>query len=117
MRALRLLAWKSEAVLVEVDDPVPVPGEVVVRLDGRPAPEQARRGDGLRLTRSARVGSGDHVLLLPGHLTHATMANGSLVPVDTALSNLKTLDGESGGAPLSLPRPGAVERARSLGIG
>ena len=34
MRALRLLEWKSDPVLVEVDDPVPGPGEVVVRIGG-----------------------------------------------------------------------------------
>jgi len=34
MRALRLLEWKSEPVLVEVDDPVPGPGQVVVRIGG-----------------------------------------------------------------------------------
>jgi alcohol dehydrogenase, propanol-preferring len=34
MRALRLLSWKSEAELVEVPDPEPGPGEVVVRIGG-----------------------------------------------------------------------------------
>ncbi|HEX7460003.1 MAG TPA: alcohol dehydrogenase catalytic domain-containing protein, partial [Acidimicrobiales bacterium] len=34
MRALRLLEWKSEPVLVEVDDPIPGPGQVVVRIGG-----------------------------------------------------------------------------------
>ena len=34
MRALRLLEWKSEPVLQEVDDPTPGPGEVVVRVGG-----------------------------------------------------------------------------------
>ncbi len=34
MRALRLLEWKSEPVLVEVDDPVAGPGQVVVRVGG-----------------------------------------------------------------------------------
>jgi propanol-preferring alcohol dehydrogenase len=34
MRALRLLEWKSDPVLVEVDDPVPGPGQVVVRIGG-----------------------------------------------------------------------------------
>lgn len=34
MRALRLLDWKSEPVIVEVDEPVPGPGEVVVRIGG-----------------------------------------------------------------------------------
>jgi propanol-preferring alcohol dehydrogenase len=34
MRALRLLEWKSDPVLVEVDDPVPSPGQVVVRIGG-----------------------------------------------------------------------------------
>jgi propanol-preferring alcohol dehydrogenase len=34
MRALRLLEWKSEPQLVEVDDPVPGPGQVVVRVGG-----------------------------------------------------------------------------------
>ena len=34
MRALRLLDWKSSPVLVEVDDPVPGPGQVVVRIGG-----------------------------------------------------------------------------------
>ncbi|WP_416906316.1 NAD(P)-dependent alcohol dehydrogenase [Micromonospora echinospora] len=32
MRALRLLAWKSEPELVEVDEPTPGPGQVVVRV-------------------------------------------------------------------------------------
>jgi propanol-preferring alcohol dehydrogenase len=32
MRALRLLAWKSDPVLVDVPDPGPGPGEVVVRI-------------------------------------------------------------------------------------
>ncbi|MDA8269617.1 MAG: NAD(P)-dependent alcohol dehydrogenase [Actinomycetota bacterium] len=34
MRALRLLEWKSDPVLVEVDDPVPGPGQVVIRVGG-----------------------------------------------------------------------------------
>ena len=34
MRALRLMEWKSDPVLVEVDDPEPGPGEVVVRIGG-----------------------------------------------------------------------------------
>lgn len=34
MRALRLLDWKSEPQLVEVDRPVPGPGEVLVRIGG-----------------------------------------------------------------------------------
>src|SRR5579875_835600 len=34
MYALRLLAWKSEPVLVEVDQPRPGPGEVVIRVGG-----------------------------------------------------------------------------------
>lgn len=34
MRALRLLEWKSDPVLVEVEDPVPGPGQVVVRVGG-----------------------------------------------------------------------------------
>jgi propanol-preferring alcohol dehydrogenase len=34
MRALRLLEWKSDPVLVDVEDPVPGPGEVVVRIGG-----------------------------------------------------------------------------------
>jgi len=34
MRALRLLAWKSEPELVEVEDPVPGPGQVVIRVGG-----------------------------------------------------------------------------------
>ncbi len=34
MRALRLMQWKSEPVLVEVEDPVPGPGQVVVRIGG-----------------------------------------------------------------------------------
>lgn len=34
MRALRLLDWKSEPVLVEVDEPEAGPGEVVVRIGG-----------------------------------------------------------------------------------
>lgn len=34
MKALRLLEWKSDPVLVEVPDPEPGPGEVVVRIGG-----------------------------------------------------------------------------------
>jgi alcohol dehydrogenase, propanol-preferring len=34
MRALRLLEWKSDPVLVQVEDPVPGPGQVVVRVGG-----------------------------------------------------------------------------------
>lgn len=34
MRALRLMSWKSEPELVEVADPTPGPGEVVVRVGG-----------------------------------------------------------------------------------
>ena len=34
MYALRLLSWKSEPVLVEVADPTPGPGEVVVKIGG-----------------------------------------------------------------------------------
>jgi propanol-preferring alcohol dehydrogenase len=34
MRALRLMAWKSDPVLVEVDEPTPGPGEVLVRIGG-----------------------------------------------------------------------------------
>lgn len=34
MRALQLPAWKSEPVLVEVEDPHPGPGEVVIRVGG-----------------------------------------------------------------------------------
>lgn len=34
MRALRLTEWKSEPVLVEVDDPEPGPGQVVIRVGG-----------------------------------------------------------------------------------
>jgi len=34
MRAVRLLEWKSDPVLVEVDDPVPGPGQAVVRIGG-----------------------------------------------------------------------------------
>ena len=34
MRALRLLEWKSDPVLVEVEDPVPGPGQVVIRVGG-----------------------------------------------------------------------------------
>ncbi|HET6916304.1 MAG TPA: NAD(P)-dependent alcohol dehydrogenase [Acidimicrobiales bacterium] len=34
MKALRLLEWKSDPVLVEVDDPVPGPGEAVIRVGG-----------------------------------------------------------------------------------
>lgn len=34
MRALRLLAWKSDPVLVDVPEPEPGPGEVVVRVGG-----------------------------------------------------------------------------------
>ena len=34
MKALRLLSWKSDPVLVEVPDPAPGPGEVVIRVGG-----------------------------------------------------------------------------------
>ncbi|HVX21165.1 MAG TPA: NAD(P)-dependent alcohol dehydrogenase [Acidimicrobiales bacterium] len=34
MRALRLLEWKSEPVLVDVPEPVPGPGQVVIRVGG-----------------------------------------------------------------------------------
>src|SRR5579872_1054240 len=34
MKALRLLEWRSEPVLTEVDEPVPGPGQVVVRIGG-----------------------------------------------------------------------------------
>ncbi|MDA8280131.1 MAG: NAD(P)-dependent alcohol dehydrogenase [Actinomycetota bacterium] len=34
MRALRLMAWRSDPVLVEVDEPVPGPGQVVIRVGG-----------------------------------------------------------------------------------
>jgi propanol-preferring alcohol dehydrogenase len=34
MKALRLLAWRSDPELVEVPDPVPGPGQVVVRVGG-----------------------------------------------------------------------------------
>src|SRR5579875_2800233 len=34
MRALRLMEWKSEATIVEVEDPRPGPGQVVVRIGG-----------------------------------------------------------------------------------
>ena len=34
MKALRLLEWKSDPVLTEVDDPVPGPGEAVIRVGG-----------------------------------------------------------------------------------
>lgn len=34
MRALRLLEWKSDPRLVEVEEPVPGPGQVVVRVGG-----------------------------------------------------------------------------------
>ena len=34
MRALRLMEWKSDPVLMEVDDPVPGPEQVVVRVGG-----------------------------------------------------------------------------------
>ncbi|KXK59402.1 alcohol dehydrogenase [Micromonospora rosaria] len=34
MRALRLLEWKSEPLLTEVDEPTPGPGQVVVRIGG-----------------------------------------------------------------------------------
>jgi propanol-preferring alcohol dehydrogenase len=34
MYALRLLDWKSEPVLVEVEDPKPGPGQVVIRIGG-----------------------------------------------------------------------------------
>lgn len=34
MRALRLMDWKSDPELVEVDEPVPGPGQVVVRIGG-----------------------------------------------------------------------------------
>jgi alcohol dehydrogenase, propanol-preferring len=34
MRAVRLLSWKSEPVLVEMPDPEPGPGQVVIRVGG-----------------------------------------------------------------------------------
>ena len=34
MKALRLMSWKSDPVLVEVDEPEPGPGEVVIRVGG-----------------------------------------------------------------------------------
>jgi len=34
MQALRLMAWKSEPELVEVEDPLPADGQVVVRIGG-----------------------------------------------------------------------------------
>jgi propanol-preferring alcohol dehydrogenase len=34
MRALRLMEWKSDPVLVEVADPSPGPGQVVIRVGG-----------------------------------------------------------------------------------
>lgn len=34
MRALRLMAWKSDPVLVDAPEPVPGPGQVVVRVGG-----------------------------------------------------------------------------------
>jgi len=34
MRAVRLMEWKSDPVLVEVDDPVPGPGQVVLAVGG-----------------------------------------------------------------------------------
>ena len=34
MRALRLMEWKSDPILTEVDDPVPGPDQVVVRVGG-----------------------------------------------------------------------------------
>src|SRR5215470_1972880 len=34
MRALRLQGWKSEPEMVELPDPVPGPGQVVVRIGG-----------------------------------------------------------------------------------
>lgn len=34
MRALRLMSWKSEPELVEVDKPTPGPGEVVIKIGG-----------------------------------------------------------------------------------
>jgi len=34
MRALRLMEWKSDPVLVEVEDPKPGPGQVVIRVGG-----------------------------------------------------------------------------------
>jgi alcohol dehydrogenase, propanol-preferring len=34
MRALRLMEWKSDPVLTEVADPVPGPGQVVIRVGG-----------------------------------------------------------------------------------
>ncbi|MEV6347734.1 NAD(P)-dependent alcohol dehydrogenase [Actinoplanes sp. NPDC051851] len=34
MRALRLMSWKSEPVLTEVEPPVPGPGQVVVKIGG-----------------------------------------------------------------------------------
>ena len=44
MRALRLLEWKSDPVLVEVDDPVPGPGQVVVRIGGAGAEDRIPGG-------------------------------------------------------------------------
>jgi alcohol dehydrogenase, propanol-preferring len=37
MRALRLMEWKSDPVLVEVADPLPGPGQVVIRVGGADA--------------------------------------------------------------------------------
>lgn len=34
MRALRLQEWKSDPVLVDVPDPEPRPGQVVIRVGG-----------------------------------------------------------------------------------
>lgn len=43
MRALRLMEWKSDPLLMEVDDPVPGPGQVVVRVGGAGACHSERK--------------------------------------------------------------------------
>ena len=47
MKALQLTAWKHEAELMEVPEPVPGPGQVVIRVGGAPnAPDWQAEGFG-----------------------------------------------------------------------